>query len=150
MTDMPATPFSTEAFYQTGSELLSVLKQETELSTTRKRGDRAALLARKQELVEAWQAGMDTLAAQPDTLKLLPSEQQRAFRTLRDELDTALRENLKALENSHKATGRIIELVATAVRQSTATTGGYAANGQGINAYGTGARPMSVNTDLEL
>src|SRR3546814_3654712 len=108
------------------------MEHEVELLRGRRARDIKALQSDKETLSAVYQRMMVDLRATPDALTGLDDGRKSALRRAAARLETAASGNAIALRTAIEANHRLMEAIASAIRERTAETPPYGAHGREI------------------
>lgn len=133
------------------SAFSEVLQQENELLKAHRVKDIAALQTDKTALARLYEARLTEAHAARDQFKEVEPPLREKLLEVGERFEQAMRDNVSALRAAMELNDRLLQTIASAVRQQQTIARGYTANGRDARSQPTepiGHVPMSLNKEF--
>ncbi len=133
------------------SRLIDVLEREQELLKERRHSELSALIDEKETIGRVYQARVMGLQKDPEQLADAPEDMRDELRELALRVDRLVYENARMIDSAMKASKRIVELVADALKENANKAGTYSNKGAShAPRAAAGARSSTISLDQTL
>ena len=131
--------------------LAELLQRENAALREHRAQDVAGILEEKDKLSRAYESRLKGLAEHPAGLMDVDEELRERLRGLGEKLSGLVEENAKLLTVAIRASRRVLEMVAEAVKESAPSPGTYGANGEtAAKSHQSAPRNVAISVDQSL
>lgn len=140
-----------DALLRVTGRLIAVLHHEVEMLRSMRVSEISRLHDEKMALTQAYEEGVNALAADPSALEAVAPAVRAELKALAARFDEAVSENARALQVVRDSHDRLLKAIVDAVAEKRARGKGYGANGSFDRRRNTRTAPsLSLSLDRKL